>query len=61
LALEANNNGYGSQMSAVNNRFVNEGFGPAYVTGGSGWSEWSYNYYDDPSDPEHKGESIPKP
>ncbi len=64
LGLEANNNGYGSQMRAVNNRFVDEGsegLGTAYVTGGSGWSEWSENYVDDPTDPDHKGASVSQP
>ncbi len=56
IALEANNFGYGNDMKANNNRFVDYGYGPVAVSGGPGWAEWTENYYDDPADPDHKGE-----
>jgi hypothetical protein len=61
MPLEANNHGYGNDMKAVNNRFVKGGYGPAYVTGGPGWAQWTENYYDSPTSPDHKGTAIPKP
>ena len=61
IPLEANANGYGSDMRCIDNRFVSGGYGPAYVDGGPGWAEWTENYLDDPSEADHKGNAVPQP
>ena len=60
VPLEANAKGYGV-MRTINNRFMQKGFGPGYVSGGEGWSEWSRNYYYDPEAEDGKGEVIDEP
>lgn len=61
VPLEANQSGYGNNMRARNNRFVKGGYGPAYVTGGSGWAEWAENFIDDPAKEDRKGASVSEP
>ncbi len=61
LVLEANDNGYGRNMAAVDNRFSGTGYGPGYVTAkalGYGWSTWTSNYLNDPSKPDHQGKAV---
>lgn len=47
-----------SNMKAINNRFSNTGYGASYVADGPGWSQWSENYVNDPSKPDHKGQAL---
>ena len=54
-------NTYGNDIRARNNRFVKYGYGPVWVSSGPGFAEWTENYYDDPSDPDHKGTIINEP
>jgi hypothetical protein len=61
LPLEANANGYGTDMRSRNNRFGKSGYGAGYVTGGSGWAEWTQNYYDDPASVDDVGAIAPQP
>ncbi len=60
LALESKNYGY-SNVRAMNNRFTGTGFGPAYVTGGSGWQQWQDNYIYSASAADGKGRLVSKP
>jgi len=50
-----------SDFKVKNNRFVKGGFGPVWLNNGVGFAEWTDNYFDDPSDPEHKGQNIASP
>lgn len=59
LVLEFRPNGYGTNMRAINNRFVPGGLGPGYVDGGSGWAEWRDNYLYDAAAPDGKGQPVP--
>lgn len=61
LILEANNSGYGTNMRTRDNRFVRGGYGPAYVIGGPGWTDWINNYLFDVAQPEAKGSAIATP
>ena len=47
-----------SNMKAINNRFSNTGYGASYIADGPGWSQWSENYVNDPSKPDHKGQAL---
>jgi hypothetical protein len=60
LPLEANANGY-SNMSANNNRFGKSGYGAGYVTGGSGWAQWTNNYWYDATKTDAIGAAVSKP
>jgi hypothetical protein len=58
------NEGFGNtygNLSATNNRFSGTGYGPAYVQGGSGWTEWKDNALDAPAQPDHRGEAVLRP
>ena len=41
LGLEVNGDSTYGNLSATDNRFSGTGYGPTYVTGGEGWSEWT--------------------
>jgi hypothetical protein len=60
LILEANANGYGTHMNAINNRFTSTGFGPGYTDGGPGWATWTENYMYDATKPDGKGAIVTK-
>lgn len=57
LALEWKNSGY-SNVSATDNRFNVQGFGPVYEDGGPGWASWSENYRYDATKADGKGARI---
>jgi hypothetical protein len=61
MPLMTQNHAYGTNMRAVDNRFVRLGYGPGYVQGGPGWAFWSDNYYDDPGQPFHRGAVVAQP
>ena len=58
LILEYHNNGYGTHMKAINNRFTSTGYGAGYVTGGSGWAQQTDNYKYDSSKLDGKGAAV---
>lgn len=61
LALDYNANGYGNNMSAVDNRLYSE---PGWITGisgGPGWNEWSENYLYDAANEDCKGGTVSEP
>ena len=60
LGQDQGGNTYGNSMRVVDNRLAPDGW-ITYVQDGRGWSEWTDNYLDDPSQPDHRGRSIPKP
>jgi hypothetical protein len=41
--------GFGPTMQAINNRFIPDGFGVGYTTGGWHWLDWKENYLYDSS------------
>lgn len=61
VPLEANSSGYGTNMRMRDNRFVKGGYGPAYVTGGTGWAEWTSNYFYDATKTDAKGTVVGEP
>jgi hypothetical protein len=50
-----------SDFKVKNNRFVKGGFGPVWLNNGVGFAEWTDNYFDNPSDPDHKGQYVTSP
>jgi hypothetical protein len=59
LILEDKDYPYGTNISAVNNRFAPPGVG--YMdSGGPGWFHWLDNYMNDPSQPDNKGAWVPE-
>lgn len=50
-----------TNLVATNNRFNPTGWGPAYVQGGSGWSQWADNYRNDPTKTDNKGAVVGEP
>lgn len=61
LGLEAGFGNTYSNLTASNNRFSGTGWGPAYVTGGPGWTSWSENYINNPSGQNNIGTPIRQP
>ena len=61
LILEANANGYGTHMDAINNRFSGTGYGVGYHTGGPDWAVWTNNYLNDPAKPNNQGAVAGEP
>lgn len=60
LGLEAGfGNTYGN-VNATNNRFSGTGWGPGYHTGGPGWTTWSENYINNPTQTDNKGTVVGK-
>jgi hypothetical protein len=57
LILETKGYGY-SNVSAINNRFVPEGWGATYNSGGEGWATWQGNYRYDPTIPGGMGTQV---
>lgn len=47
-----------SNIRSINNRFTPTGFGTYYVQGGSGFTQWSENYMNNPAQPDNKGAAI---
>jgi hypothetical protein len=60
MALESKTYGY-SNVKAIDNRFSGTGFGPVYVTGGSGFSQWENNYRYSATSPDSRGSVISRP
>lgn len=50
-----------SDLRAIDNRFTGTGWGPAYVQGGDGWSQWKDNYRYSSANPDARGASINEP
>ncbi|MGY1699104.1 hypothetical protein [Geodermatophilus sp. SYSU D00766] len=50
-----------ANLAAVDNRFSGTGYGPAYVQGGTGWSEWADNYLHDPGRADTRGKPLGAP
>lgn len=50
-----------SNLKAVDNRFSGTGYGPAYVQGGPGWSQWQDNFINDTSKVDNKGKAVSEP
>lgn len=61
LILEYHNNGYGTNMRSINNRFTSTGYGAGYTTGGSGWAQWTNNYRYDGTKTDAKGTVVSQP
>lgn len=60
LGLNQTNYPY-SNVRAVNNRFTGTGWGPAYVQGGPGWTQWEDNHFYDPTGSDAAGDIVAAP
>jgi Concanavalin A-like lectin/glucanases superfamily len=57
MALNEQNHVY-SNIRSINNRFQPTGYGPSYVDGGMGYTQWTDNYLNDPAQPDNRGSVV---